>query len=96
MVIDEHELLTWLLKQVADDDSAYRDPEWWDAELSKRMLAECAAKRQLIAHVNEQWDSAYGEPGSFLPPEWIDVLKYLALPYVDRSGYRPEWAPDVD
>ena len=60
----------------------------------ERALAGCDAKRRIIEHVAEQQDSAYGELGTFLPPEWLDVLKLLALPYSDRPGYRPEWRPE--
>jgi hypothetical protein len=46
-----------------------------------RVLAECEAKRRIIAMDFEH----YGEQQ--------EVLLYLALPYVDHSDFRPEWKP---
>ena len=49
----------------------------WDPA---RVLAECEAKRRLIA---------LGEKDSY----WDDVLRILALPYADHPDYREEWRP---
>jgi len=49
----------------------------WDPA---RVLAECEAKRRLIA---------LGEKDSY----WDDVLRLLALPYADHPDYRDEWRP---
>jgi hypothetical protein len=49
-----------------------------DCGLPARVLAECAAKRRLIA---------LGEKDSY----WDDVLRLLALPYADCDGYDPSW-----
>ncbi|MEU0467265.1 DUF6221 family protein [Amycolatopsis sp. NPDC006131] len=58
-----------------------------------RVLAEVDAKRRIIDHIEDQWDAAYGEPGRFLPPEWVAVLQLLALPYADHPEFRQEWRP---
>lgn len=94
-------LAEWLLEQIAEDEQVARktgedpvDSEHQARWPPARVLAECEAKRKTIEHINEQHDSAHGEPGSFLPPEWAEILKILALPFADRPGYRPEWRPE--
>jgi hypothetical protein len=65
-----------------------------------RVLAECAAKRRIIEryqfvtghgpavdHVRAM-DMTTGATGALQ-----DVLRWLALPYADRPGYREEWRP---
>lgn len=66
--------------------TAYRD--------QTRVLAEIEAKQQILNCIEDQLDSAYGEPEVFLRPEWLKVLRLLALLYADRLGYRPEWVPE--
>ena len=59
-----------------------------------RVLAECAAKRQLVEIAVAQLEAADLYPGG----QWAGsnaraagILQVLALPYADRSGYREEW-----
>lgn len=62
-----------------------------------RVLREVEAKRRILG---DDLDGAalyaMHERGAW-PEEvsrWADeVLRLLALPYADRDGYRPEWAP---
>lgn len=72
----------------------------WDPA---RVLAECAAKRRIVdLHTIEDryldcptcTDSDY-RTRRYDDEQlwWCDTLKLLALPYVDRPGYRPEWRP---
>lgn len=52
-----------------------------------RILADCEAKRRIVAWVN-QW------PWRAEPPSSVDgLLPLLALPYADHPDYRPEWRP---
>jgi hypothetical protein len=64
-----------------EPDSAYQvDRGWWLLVEPARVLAECDAKRRIIA---------LGEKDS----DWSDVLALLALPYADAPGWREEWRP---
>lgn len=54
-----------------------------------RVLAECAAKRQIVERVLAEYDD-------FAPPQSLvlcdHVIEFLATPYADRPDYRAEWA----
>lgn len=63
----------------------------WDPA---RVLAEVAAKRELIDHTTAQFDSAYGEQGTWLPDEWDYVLRLLVQPYADHPDFDPAWRTD--
>lgn len=61
----------------------------WDP---KRVLAECDAKRRIIAACSavlavRDWE--YDDAPSLAE----ETLKLLALPYAGRPGYRAEWKP---
>jgi hypothetical protein len=72
-----------------------------------RVLAECEAKRRIVAWCSERERidvSEYGDGGDaareshFLPGGLIHkadsvVLRYLALPYADHPDYREQWRP---
>jgi hypothetical protein len=67
----------------------------------RRVLAEVAAKRQLL-HAYEKARSAgrgvTGEPdlSGYLDgyaEALMEAIQICALPYADHDGYRPEWAP---
>lgn len=62
----------------------------------QRAIAEVRTKRRILDHVELQRDSAYGEPGTFLPRDWVEVVRILAGSYANRPGYRPEWGPNDD
>lgn len=68
-----------------------------------RVLAECESKREIVklsAYHLEAWRLQAANPERV---QFIDVeargrhskrtLELLALPYVDRPGYRDEWRP---
>ncbi len=55
-----------------------------------RVLAECAAKRELIWMANP-YDFA-DDGGTGMSEHADEILRTLALPYADRPGYRQEWA----
>lgn len=63
-----------------------------------RVLAEVAAKRQIIDGVTARLDPT-GDDGGWTSVEFEtdemagETLRLLALPYADRPGYREEWRP---
>jgi hypothetical protein len=71
----------------------------WDPA---RVLAECEAKRAIIAEINEAqpvWDDL---AASYSPEGWTAVARMalakhvliaLAQPYIDHPDFRPEWRP---
>jgi hypothetical protein len=72
-----------------------------DCAVPARVLAECAVKRAIVA---EHWVSPgrANACGTCLRDDVLDdvlqdfpccTLRLLALPYADRPGYLPEWAP---
>lgn len=102
------DLAGWLLEQIADDE---RMPpverrvgtcdNMQGVHLERqRWLAECDAKRRIIA-LHPQADQPYawmcgtcGEIGQEMDCTYpCDTLRLLALPYADRLGYREEWKP---
>lgn len=65
-----------------------------------RVLVECDSKRRIIAEVvpeidalDDQIEGEWGHGGSGPHEESRLLLKLMALPYVDREGYREEWRP---
>jgi hypothetical protein len=73
---------------------------WWEAD---RVLAECEAKRRIIAewrHMGDvadaEYDSEYMEEGWQFDAkaEALDyAMRCLALPYADHPDFREEWRP---
>ena len=54
---------------------------------SARVLAECAAKREVVNHlIMEIGDDPYAEMPDHL-------ARHMALVYADHSDYREEWRP---
>ena len=55
-----------------------------------RVLVEVAAKRRILddcaSYVDDEGDAVTDGLS-------VRVIALLALPFVDRPGYRPEWAP---
>lgn len=75
------------------DEAEWMDAEWWQSagldrrhaafahkQSPARALAECEAKRRIVA-----WDDDQLEEHA--------VLRLLALPYADHSDYCDEWKP---
>jgi hypothetical protein len=63
----------------------------WDPA---RVLAECAAKRRIVAHHTPAYDPRGLKPRDVcLHPSDnpCPTLRLLAQPYRDRDGYRQEW-----
>lgn len=67
----------------------------WDPA---RVLREIDAKRQALAHYLRVRERAvrhetYDEPYDLAEGAVFVQIKYTALPYADRPGYREEWRP---
>jgi hypothetical protein len=91
---------TWPIEQMVvpsrtpDVYPSHHDAEHiarWDPA---RVLAEVDAKRRIMAHIGmvalSPWQIKL--PEGYL--EDLDrILRFLALPYADREGYRDEWRP---
>jgi hypothetical protein len=54
----------------------------WDPA---RVLAEVAAKKRILDGIVSPMDWT---------PQMKAVVRHLAAVYVDRDGYKPEWAPE--
>ena len=64
-----------------------------------RVLAEVEAKRAILAEYGAALDRKRRHPDDLaVAGDLLAVVRiirhHLALPYRDRPGYRPEWAPD--
>lgn len=97
------DLAEWLLEQVARDENAARALPHAVGGLESRfspakLIADCDAKRRIIeeyrkeAWVMEQGHRTGWTEGGQAARE--SVLRFLALPYADRVGYRTEWRVD--
>ena len=69
-----------------------------------RVLAECAAKRRIIALAAEAESRTHDDDPMPEGSEWLlgrrqgasAALRALALPYADRADYLPEWNQSVE
>jgi hypothetical protein len=96
------ELSGWVAVGGEDVDRAERHFRRWEAA---RVLAECEAKRRIVAHlasgpvyvgtfgsaVPSTSDFVPGTPGASESASY--VLALLALPYADHSDYDEAWRP---
>ena len=68
--------------------------EWTERVGARRVLAEVAAKRRLIAYLGDEFGSRLQIHDGI---EWVDhgeiMLRLLAVPFADRPGYIKEWRP---
>lgn len=75
--------------EIADTDAAHiarHDPA--------RVLAECDAKRRIVAdHASTHECPKDGDSCGWWDGEPCDVIRLLALPYADHPDYRDEWRP---
>lgn len=98
-------LSVFLLARIAEDEAAterflddYVPEGAWGLT---RVLAECEAKRRVIAahpHQIDHRDEVLGCatcPEGAVAPNWryCLTLRALALPYADHPEYRQEWRP---
>ena len=61
---------------------------------SDRVLAECEAKRRIIAIHGEGGDPCDAHDPITLKTVPCDTLRAQTLPYASRPGIRPEWLPN--
>ena len=81
------DLSEYLLDRIAEDEARVRRNE-----RGRRALAEIDAKRRLIAlhHISHPCAGPCGYSASWAP---CTTMRILALPYADRTDFRPEWRP---
>lgn len=76
---------------IPGDHDAARHIARWDP---RRVLAECEAKRGIVARLTElaraEGDETYGDASVAL----TDTIRRLALPYADHPDYEPAWRVD--
>lgn len=98
------DLTSFLLARIAEDEAeaphvtyqVNRYPEE-AVGIRDRVLAECEAKRQILAAYGEHlWldpgDRDACDAASSAEPA-VTMLRLLALPYADHPDYREEWRP---
>lgn len=111
------DLSAWLLEQISDDEreEEHLDSGWWEVDSDHsetygaimrfagkdRVLAECEAKRKLLAL--HQHGRLTGPLASITKIPftciscggvgWCEHVRLLTLPYADQPGYREEWKP---
>lgn len=98
-----NDLVEWLLVQIAEDERQAREFNYTYTvpcpygHPARRVLAECAAKRQIIRAHNAHCDGTCGtgKPSAAYPQHqaYYWTMTVHALPYADRPGYREEWRP---
>lgn len=77
------------------EDDIWETAGWWNPT---RVLAECAAKRKLIAISEEvermdyQITQEWGGSGEAIDGTADDMLKAMASVYADHPDYQQEWA----
>lgn len=64
-----------------------------------RVLAECDAKRKLIALIDREWDTlieldVMPDWAGDRRDAWEQMICLLATPYADHPDYDLSWAPD--
>lgn len=86
-------LTDFLLARITEDEAELRDariedmPEWWapTAWSRERGLAECEAKRRIVA-MHGELCFGNGDRGA-----GDEVLEHLAQVYSDHPDYDPTW-----
>ena len=101
-------LTAFLLARIAEDAAAAENvladrppgasPNWdMDAGYwgPARVLAECEAKRRIVARCDYATTDEFGSDYDLAPRYdlGLEVLQALALPYADHPDCREEWKP---
>lgn len=95
-------LTEFLLARIAEDEAYAHEPSGWneydpgDPINPARILAECEAKRQIIArHIaaGRVFRAAPGEGNGAGMYVMIKVCQMLTLPYADHPDFEEEWKP---
>lgn len=88
-------LAEWLLERIAEDEAGARisPREWW----SKRLLAECAAKRAILA-LHESWPVLATTPPDFdIRDEGLDSMNMRIsqrMAWLTTQEYRARFGDD--
>lgn len=104
---DALDLVGWLDEQITADERRMAPQMDQGAALTPplvpeypaRVLAECEAKRRIIGRWRTLHDDEYlmQRHNAFelrgYQSAYYQAIKFFALPYKDRPGYREEWAP---
>lgn len=86
-----NQIVEFLLARIAEDEVNVRSWQYAQpAPVRRRALAECEAKRRMIAH----WQAVdwQGEP-AVTRDYMVGFLKLMALPYAGHPHYRSDWRP---
>ena len=96
------DLAEFLLARIAEDEAELeaaiqsRYPGLTIRRNPSRVIAECEAKRALLALHTEGWDGRCGECSDrYAVTPWdglCDEARILATVYADHPDYREEWA----
>jgi len=86
-IAEDEAVARWgrLVDDPSDPDSATKILRWDHA----RLIAECEAKRAVIAFANTSTEYASGAALH----QFRRILWALAQPYADHPDYLPEWKP---
>jgi hypothetical protein len=85
------DLIEFLLARIEEDEENVHS--WWHLQsvaVLDRALAECEAKRRMIAHYRSvDWnrDRPDGQDDAAV------FLRLMALPYANHPDYRSHWRP---
>ena len=90
-------LTEFLLARIAEDEKwrwhidycRALDDGACDCQATERVLAECEAKRRIVALHREAWRAGYENAAAYLQ----DALVAHAATYADHPDYRQEWKP---
>ena len=78
-------------------EGGYEGTASCDCGAVTRALADCEAKRQIVAELSEFLTLSYDIGANDEAPTLLygieRQLRHLALPYADHPGYREEWKP---
>jgi hypothetical protein len=83
------DLIEFLLARIEEDEENVHS--WWHLQsvaVLDRALAECEAKRRMIAHYRSiDWSRSDGRDDAAV------FLRLMALPYANHPAYRSDWSP---
>jgi hypothetical protein len=83
------ELVSWMRRQVADDDRHWRIAWKWrqaHPEVVREQIARCAATAGVL-------DAYAAEPDPTAREAWGRAVRLLATAYDRREGYLDAWRP---
>ncbi|BBE21368.1 hypothetical protein MN0502_02510 [Arthrobacter sp. MN05-02] len=82
------ELAAFILARIEEDEVLLTGGDMMPAMAEERLLAECEAKRRLIAHVQRiEWNIKPVEDQNYMRR----ILELLALPWIGHPEYDTRW-----